>query len=117
MTRLTRDARFFLDGVTKYLRSSNTGRSMLPRVSDAFERMTDSAKREKTAIVQSAVTLTDREKDEVSRFLSRLLTHPVTVQCALNRDLIGGMRIQIGDWVVDTSILRQIDDMKAMMVG
>lgn len=117
MTRLTTDARFFLDGVTKYLKGSSADRSMLPRVSAAFERMTSSAKREKTAMVESAVALTAREKDDVSRFLSRLLTHPVTVECRINRELIGGLRIQIGDWIVDTSLLRQIEDMKAMMVG
>ena len=116
MTSLTRDARFFVDGVAKYLRVSGGTTTMLPKVTAALHKITTSARAEKLARVESAVTLTVKEKSDIRRFLSRLLTHEVEIECSINKDLIAGFRITVGDWVVDTSIASQITAMQEMLV-
>lgn len=108
MTSLTRDARFFVDGVTKYLRGSKDTGSMLPKVTAALHKITSSARAEKTAKVESTVPLGPKEKSEIRMFLARLLDHEVTIECSIRKELVGGLRIAVGDWVVDTSIATQI---------
>ncbi len=115
MTTLTKDARYFVEGVTKYLRADH-GDAVLPKVTAALHRITASAQRGKTAAVESAAPLNHREKADVSRFLAGLLGHTVRLEYRVNRELLGGFRIVVGDWVVDTSLLYQLHAMTQMLV-
>jgi len=116
MTSLSKDARLFVDGVTKYLRGSGGAGTMLPKVTAALHKITTSARSGKVAKVESSVMLTSKEKSDISRFLSRLLTREATLQCSINKELIGGLRIGVGDWVVDTSIATQITAMQELLI-
>lgn len=116
MTSLTRDAQFFVDGVTKYLRGSGRENSMLPKVTAALHKITASAREEKMARVESVVPLTRKEKSEISTFLSRLLDHEITSVCTTNKELVGGLRIAVGDWIVDTSIKAQVARMQEQLI-
>lgn len=89
---------------------------MLPKVTAALHKITTSARAEKIAKVESSVTLTSKEKLEISKFLSRLLAHEVTIVCKINRELVGGLRIAVGDWIVDTSIVTQIAAMQELLI-
>lgn len=116
MTTLAKDARFFVEGVTKYLRGSGSGgETILPKVTAVLQKITAADRSHKTATVESAVLLTPREKGDIVRFLSRLLTHTVRIECRTNKSLIGGLRIVVGDWVVDTSLSSQIHAMAGML--
>lgn len=117
MTTSIRDARLFVDGVTKYLRGKGTDGTIIPRVTAALHRISSAAKREKTAVVESVVSLTTTEKADVVRFLSRLLTHAVTLECRINKEHIGGLRIEVGDWVVDTTVRSHIETMKEQLLS
>lgn len=108
MTSLTRDARFFVDGVTKYLRAGKDTGPMMPKVTAALHKITSSARAQKTAKVESTVPLNPKEKSQISVFLSRLLDHEVSIECSIRKELVGGLRIAVGDWIVDTSIATQI---------
>lgn len=109
MSTLAKDARYFVDGVTKYLRQDvSPNQSLLPKVTAALHKITASARKEKVALVEAAVPLTTKEKGDIGRVLSRLLTHAVTMECKVNKDLLGGIRIIVGDWIVDTSLTAQI---------
>ncbi|MEK7141078.1 MAG: F0F1 ATP synthase subunit delta [Patescibacteria group bacterium] len=115
MTSITRDARFFVDGVAKYLKAGSTGGVLIPKVTAALHKITASASAGKTATVESVVVLTGTEKAQLGRFLSRLLAHTVTLECRTNRNLIGGIRVSVGDWVVDTSLSTQIIAMQEVL--
>lgn len=115
MTSLSKDARYFVDGVTKYLRVAGDGNVMVPKMTAILHKISLSARTEKTAIVESTVVLTAKEKSGISRFLSRLLAGSVTLECRINKELIGGIRVTVGDWVVDTSLASQIRDMQEQL--
>lgn len=113
MSTLAKDARYFVDGVMKYLRQDHlSNQSLLPKVTAALHKITASARKEKTAIVESVVPLTVKERGDIVRMLSRLLTHTVTIECKTNRELLGGLRMVVGDWIVDTSLKSQIHAMQ-----
>ena len=56
------------------------------------------------ARVESAVALTDAQQQNIRESLARLKDGEVTVEFAENADLIGGMRVKIGDDVFDGSV-------------
>ena len=58
----------------------------------------------RTARVESAITLSETQKQNVQTSLGRLKGSEVTVEFAENADLIGGMRVKIGDDVFDGSV-------------
>ncbi len=57
-----------------------------------------------SAHVESAVALTDAQQQNIRESLGRLKDGEVTVEFAENAELIGGMRVKIGDDVFDGSV-------------
>ena len=58
----------------------------------------------RSARVESAVVLTEGQQQNIRESLGRLKGGEVTVEFAENADLIGGMRVKIGDDVFDGSV-------------
>ena len=58
----------------------------------------------RSARVESAVALNDTQQQTVRDGLSRLKGSEVAVEFAQNTDLIGGMRVKLGDDVFDGSV-------------
>jgi len=58
----------------------------------------------RSARVESAVPLGQAQQEDVRNSLNRLKGGDVTVEFATNPDLIGGMRVKIGDDVFDGSV-------------
>ena len=84
-------------------------------LNNVFKYFTDCVKEYKnigTAYVTSAVELTDSQKDAV---MKRLLETTKYVEFEMHFDvdatLIGGMKIRIGDRVVDSSIKNKLNDL------
>ena len=58
----------------------------------------------RSARVESAVALSEAQQQEVCASLGRLKGADVEVEFAENADLIGGMRVKLGDDVYDGSV-------------
>ena len=58
----------------------------------------------RAARVESAVALSEAQQQRVRENLSRMKDGEVAVEFAENMDLIGGMRVKIGDDVFDGSV-------------
>ena len=109
MHHTTKDVSAFVDGITRYVRSDKTGtKESLPKMEHLFEKLSGSAKHEHEARIHSPVKLTDGEIDSVRKILSRLVGHDVTVSQTIKKSLLGGLRIEIGDWVFDATLVHQL---------
>jgi len=116
MKPLSKDARGFIDGVAKYMRSDARGSQMFPKVQSLFTRVTTAAKKERTADVATVVSLSESEKAVVCRVLEKILGHAVECRFTLDADLLGGMKITVADWVVDTSLSSQLAHMSNALI-
>lgn len=65
-----------------------------------------------TAVVTTAVDLTDEQRTRLAGALQKIYSKPVLLQVVHDEDVIGGIRVQIGDEVVDGTILRRLDEAK-----
>ena len=105
---LTKDERGFVEGVVTYLRDDTRTKSVAPKVERFLGKVTAQARKEKVARVETSVVLTDTEKESIEVMLKKLIGHEVSVIPVLAPDIIGGLRIQVADWIVDTTIQSQV---------
>jgi ATP synthase F1 delta subunit len=59
---------------------------------------------EVVAQVSAAAELTDAQRKRLSEVLSRIYGHAVSVQLQLDPELLGGLKISVGDEVIDGSL-------------
>jgi F-type H+-transporting ATPase subunit delta len=61
------------------------------------------------AVVTTAIKLTDSDKKQIKKELSTLLSRDMKIKNTVNKDVIAGMRIRIGDRVIDNTIQNKIN--------
>ncbi|WP_099024796.1 F0F1 ATP synthase subunit B/delta [Mycolicibacterium palauense] len=59
---------------------------------------------EVVAEVTAAAELTDAQRGRLTEVLSRIYSHPVSIQLTVDPELLGGLLIAVGDEVIDGSI-------------
>jgi F-type H+-transporting ATPase subunit delta len=67
------------------------------------------------AVVTSAVALTDAQTERLTAGLQRIYRRPVLVHVDVDRDLVGGLTVRVGDEVIDGSISGRIAELKARL--
>ena len=115
-TSTNKDAHEFVEGVVSYLRKDKRSQASVPKVRAFLGRVTAEAKKQKVAHIESTVPLTDMEKNAIKRTLAHHIDHEVTLECVVNNTLLGGLKIQIGDWIIDTSLKSQLDQMATILI-
>ena len=70
---------------------------------------------ESMAVVTSAVPLKEAEAVALRARLEKKLGHQVTMQCAVDPALIGGIRVEVDGRVIDGSIRNKLDEIKEVM--
>lgn len=116
MQTLSKDARGFVDGVVGYLQREGKDSPAVGRVKTLLHRVTETAKQEKLATMESSVPLTAHEKGQVGQVLARMLGHSVAISVRVKPELLGGFRIQVGDWIVDTTLVHQLDTLSQSLL-
>lgn len=114
---LTKDARGLVSEVVTYLKRDWQSSTVVPRVQTLLSRVTAQAKKEKTAIVTTSVALSEAEKKTLTQILSKIMGHDMEIENTVADDVIGGMRIQVGDWVVDTTLESQLTRLGATLTA
>jgi F-type H+-transporting ATPase subunit delta len=82
------------------------------------EHLAIAAKRREqlTAIVTTAIVLDDAMRQRLAEALSGIYHGPVQLNVVVDPAVIGGIRVQIGDEVVDGTILRRIQEAERAML-
>ncbi|MEK7533121.1 MAG: F0F1 ATP synthase subunit delta, partial [Patescibacteria group bacterium] len=111
MKSVSKDARGFVEGVIRHLKRGSKNGDMTPKVTSLLLKMSASAKHEHQARVESAVKLTQDETQSIARTLSRIAGHEVSLTSEVNPALIGGLRVTMADWVMDSSIRNELKEM------
>lgn len=69
------------------------------------------------AQVTTAVPLSVAQEARLTDILRRAYDRPVTVQVAVEPQVVGGMRVQIGSEVVDATVLARLDEVRRRLAG
>lgn len=81
-------------------------------IAQAYDELCDAAEGIQQILVTSAVELGEQEKEALSAALSAKLGTKVRLKTAVDKKLIGGLKVQVGDTVYDASLSAQLEGLK-----
>ena len=84
----------------------------LPEIADYYHRLIDEYSGISRAKVKAAVKLRDAEIEEIAAALEKKMGKKIVVEFEQDDSLLGGVFAQIGDFVLDGSIKRQLINFK-----
>lgn len=97
--------------------AENDRLSVLPEIVSQFETLKASAEGTLEATITSAQALTQAQIDDLMAGLKAKFNRAVTVQVAVDPELIGGAVIAIGDQVIDGSVKGRLQQMSFALQG
>lgn len=94
-----------------------SNRAGVEKVLADYQRVAATAQDETLAVVRTARELGDRELERLSAALGKQYGTTVHLHVVVDPDLVGGVRIEIGDDRIDGSISARIDEARRRLVG
>lgn len=116
MAKLTRHARGFIHDVVSYIQKGEQVSEAIPQLRKLLSRVSEDAQDDITAHVYSAVPLSIEEKSQIQKTLTRISGQEITVISIVTPSVLGGMKIQIRDWVVDMTFLKTLQNMSHILM-
>jgi F-type H+-transporting ATPase subunit delta len=89
----------------------------LPEVAVQFRTLKNAQSGTADATVYSAFPIDSAALADVSVLLEKRFGRKLNLQVALQPELIGGIRVVVGDEVLDTSVKARLDQMKAALTA
>lgn len=105
---LSEDARNLLQ-----VMADNDRLIVLPDVVRVYESLRAAAENRIAAEARTAMEPTAEQKETLEAALKRKFNADIEVNYTVDPDLIAGMAVRIGDWVVDGSARTQLDKLRA----
>ena len=118
--RLVGDAQSLLDAeavnLARLLIESNRVRE-IGGIEDEFERLKDEAAGRVRALATAAVELDRAERERVAGELSKQLGKDVHLDVVVDPKVLGGLRIQYGDRVVDATVATRLQQLRRRLAA
>ena len=89
----------------------------LPAIRDLFEQLKAAREGAIDATIESAFPLEGAELDTLVADLERRFKRKIRPQVSIDKELIGGARISVGDQVIDGTVRGKLDSMNAGLMG
>lgn len=89
----------------------------LPGINVEYTRLANEARNRVDAIVTSAKDLTEDQKQQLAKVLSRLAGKDVSPEFAVDASLMGGLVVRIGDKVIDGSVKYRLETLKQRLMS
>jgi F-type H+-transporting ATPase subunit delta len=80
------------------------------RVLDSYLAIAAIRREQVTATVTAVVWLDDAQRQRLTQILARIYNREVQINMVLDPTVVGGLRVQVGDEVVDGTILRRLQE-------
>jgi F-type H+-transporting ATPase subunit delta len=90
---------------------------LLPAVSREFGRLVDQLRGVVAATVTSASPLDDAQEKAIRARLEEMTGRSIRLTAAVNPDLIGGVTVQVGDQLIDSSVRGRLERLRDQLVA
>lgn len=88
--------------------ASNQRLAALPEVLTMYAELLQAFEKEVTVEVSSAVALSEAQQEKLSKALEKRLERKVKLNCSVEPSIVGGLLIQAGDLVIDSTLRSQL---------
>jgi ATP synthase F1 delta subunit len=85
------------------------------RIRDRFERLWEEEHRLLPVEVTSAVALDEQTIGGIGELIGRQLSRTIELSSAVNPDIIGGVVLRVGNFVLDASIRNRLEQLRAQI--
>ena len=89
----------------------------LPEIADQFRALKNAQQGAFDAVVYSAFAIDSTALADLSGVLEKRFARKLNLQVELQPELIGGIRVVVGDEVLDTSIKARLEQMKSALTA
>lgn len=84
---------------------------------EAYQKIAAEERQRLVALVRVARPLRQQDAERLARTLSAQYERPVHLNEVVDRSVIGGVRVEIGDDVIDGTVASRLDDARRQLVG
>ncbi|WP_408899000.1 F0F1 ATP synthase subunit delta [Nocardioides sp. R1-1] len=95
---------------------SGSYRTVVAALED-YERTAAQVQGERVATVHVARPLAEADQQRLASALTRQYGRPVHLNIVVDADVLGGVRVEIGDDVIDGTVLSRLDDARRKIAG
>jgi F-type H+-transporting ATPase subunit delta len=88
-----------------------------PAIQEEFESLADQAAGRVRATVTTAIALETEDRERVQRELSRRLDREVRLSVDVDPRIIGGLKLQYGDRVVDATVATRLQQLRRRLAA
>lgn len=88
-----------------------------PAIEEEFQAMVDDAEGRVRATATTAVELSSDDRERVADQLSKRLQKKVTLKVVVDPRVIGGLRLQYGDRVVDATVAARLEQLRRTLAA
>lgn len=92
------------------------GRSF-DRAVEEYARVAAERRSRLVATVTATVPLTEQQRERLGTALARLYGHTVQLNVQVDPALVGGIRVEIGDELIEGSVVSRLDDARRRLTG
>jgi F-type H+-transporting ATPase subunit delta len=90
---------------------------LLPEIAEAVAERAAERSDRVLAEVRVAKPLDDDRRQRMAEALERATGKKIDMKVVVDPDLMGGVSVRVGDTVIDGSVARRLDELKARLVG
>lgn len=91
--------------------------AVLPEIASQFRALKNAKSGSADATVFSAFPVEGAARQELAETLEKRFGRKLNLTVKLDRELIGGVRVVVGDEVLDTSVQARLEQMKAALIA
>jgi F-type H+-transporting ATPase subunit delta len=84
---------------------------------DSYGKVAAAWRNRLVAIVRTAIPLDQADRDRLARTLSRHYGHDIHLNVLLDPEVIGGLRVELGEEVIDGTVAGRLDDARRRLAG
>ena len=88
----------------------------LKKIIDSFLKLCSQKRGEVKASLISSKELSEAELDNISKELSKSTSSTIKFNYKVDKELIGGLKLQLGSFMIDTSIKNKLNKYKQKML-
>lgn len=104
-----------ISGLLDYL-DEKKSIGLLPEITRVLEKESSKIKEKDEIIITSAVKLTDTQLQNIKNHIFKRFNKELPVTNKIDSNLIGGFTIKVNDWILDSSIVNEINHFRRQLL-